>query len=284
MRLFFSVLFHESEFSIKDFSESIKFFYPEATILLSLSQSYSGKIENLSSCDNLMISPQRIYSSYSDGTVWFAHLSNLYNYYSNNEIKKTSSDRVVLCGSNEMFIKSGLELFLKKYKPKGYKPKNNIHFQRCSNSAAVKKFLLRKPIYHHVNEGFWFNPKDHNDKLISDFKDFSKWYTSKEYSYIRRRFKKLFHYSVSPKNWLGNKFSPLKFYIFCSAFEEIYFPSLYSNPSGKGTFCYMDFSKNLKISKNDISIALSNPNVFSIKRVERSEDDEIRHYLKNLRN
>ncbi|MEY0727006.1 hypothetical protein AB7254_07395 [Providencia rettgeri] len=292
-KLLLSLAVHENVDAIVDQIKNIKKYIPNSYLILHCSHNllheYKNEIYNcVSKFDNVYINPQSLHTNYLDGTVLLAHLINL-QYAESIQLEYSY---LLLLGSNEMYVRSGVEQYIKSFESSdGWQRAENEQFDDGFSRALNDPYLsliLRKnnlTLKKRAPEGtFYSNLQIQKSPFLSFIKSYN--FKLLLLFYSNKPLAKLRVSTLTPMARLLNK---LKVFNFLSplgyATEEFYLPSFFIGHS-KVTkpVCYMDWDNNLNISIEKINLIRDGmcEGKFSVKRVNRNMDDPIRIYINKL--
>lgn len=283
MKVLFSIPVHESESCVIDMCMNIIHFVPGSIIILHCQNGFEVSIpSDLSGV--VYLNPTGYETGFMDGSLSVVHLSNLY--YSL-EIK-LEFDYFCPFGSNQMFVRTGFSNYISKYSCSATDNMSDNDSQTVifSKDRALNRVLAGKTILKSAPEGTFYH-KDNvlnalrDPLLINWFSFIEKHYHSK-FSLITRKF---YRQLVRMMRLLKISFLIPPFIArFGYASEEILLPTLLSSKKlGKKT-CYIPWGRDsLSVKIDDVlSVHNSNENYFSVKRVDRFYDDEVRTYIREI--
>ncbi|MBY7770438.1 hypothetical protein KW411_16360 [Vibrio fluvialis] len=278
--LLFSIAIHESEDSVYDLINNINYFCINPIIILHIPK-YSSLDLKLTNYDNVFVNETNFMTGYADGTLTFVHLEN----FIQGEKLKLNYDYFIPFGSNQLFIKGGIEEYvLGAEKSECPLPEKNdfqnVVYNRDEQARAVFGEIARKS----APEGTFYR-KMIIDRIINDKKgklyfNNNRWVYTSGLGLCLRRFSGLFT-KVLVK--LGLEiFIPSFLARFSYATEEIVFPSIDFNGLTKKRYCYIPWHRNdIRVTVDDVRLLIEkDDHYFSVKRVERTYDDETRTFIR----
>ena len=278
-RILFSLAVHEAKDVVVDQIRNIQYYTKDAIIILHANAEFYNDITDLPELfPNVYLNPTALHTGYMDGSLFFVHYSNLL--YSRDK----DFDYFVMLGSNELFIRHGVE----------------NHIKQFDHSAAFKRILTNRWCPHYSSflddpnmvfmdlnhiykippEGSFYNREAVTSFLMND--GLANYYKEKTHLYTK---------PIDPK-WLKKAkkiLSKLKIYNTALydrphyALEEIIYPSLANCQAKIGPkTCFINWEDNLIVTISDIDEIRNEPNsnFYSVKRVDRIYDEPIRSYIR----
>ncbi|WP_163922334.1 hypothetical protein [Photobacterium sp. Alg240-V54] len=280
MSILFSIAVHEDEMSIIDLIDNINYYCKDCYIVLHLSK--QSKLNLNIEHTNLFINKNQFITGYADGTLSFVHYSN-YQYANKNKLKY---EYFIPFGSNQLFIKEGVEKYILGY-DKSYIPNvSNDNYQlSIYRKDSVMIELLGLNISKSAPEGTFYKKQ-----LIEDFvknKKVERYFLDSEWLYKKNvglKIRKVFCFTSKLFYKLDIiKYLPSFIARYSYASEELLFPSIISSGLTKDRFCYIPWhKKDLSVTIDEINECLSNGKYLSVKRIERSYDDPVRKYIREV--
>lgn len=287
--ILFSLAAHENFESLIDTLLNLHKHNPESIVVLHLEKKFSKNVsvDLLKKYDWIYINDESMYTGYMDQSLFFVHYSNL------KYIKKLNVNYSFFCmyASNQMFIKSGLELYLNSFEsfPLPEVKVGDIQLFRNRYDKLLYNYfsLTSTKILKSPPEGTFYSYRQ-VEKLLGNlfiseyFEKYSPYFRNYFLFRIRTFLTKLGHILVRQKLGFLNNLIPNFITRFTYASEEIIFPTLMYSGSVSmplNVFCYMDWNNDLYLSKEDIREQLENNSIYSVKRVVRQIDDPIRLYI-----
>lgn len=309
--LLFSIPVHEKPEVVLNQIENFKYFNPNSIVVLHVSlgmsvADYTRLKALFEDLDYVYINPIRLQTGWADGTLFKAHLENMR--FALREDLKFSY--FCLHASNEMFVKTGLEDWVKGIDA-GFdqvnEGKNNPvyqqidHFKKDINSSRILRRNGLKTVLGSQVEGTFYSrelvaiiTRRLEGRTLGELGGFFSIGIDKVGT-----FKSLVYRIIEV---LLRRFRfPLRVTPFCK--EEVYFPTLVSDLLSERitrnmSYCFMNWHNNLSINKNEIgwirenniaalhqsksfrtSTELSPFNYFTVKRVDRDLNDALRNYI-----
>jgi hypothetical protein len=280
MKLVFSIAVHEQPDVVINQIENFYKYNPGSSIILHVSKKFNKKYDsflNSISNERLLINPLSLETGHADGSQLAIHLSNLCYIVDS----KIPFNYFCISSSNELFIKNGLFDYVKNYECGSFlriEEKNNwwAGIKHDKYFFKLKNKLPTNKSYASQVEGIFFNSIT-SFQIYSLFKDFN---FNTYQSLINKILRKAIKYA---SKYIDIKVKPYPK-------EEFYFATVLGNICNSIglPYCYMNWSNNLTISKDIILEIIDNPNkyenIFSVKRVERKIDDQVRVFINNLNN
>lgn len=264
MHVVFSIPVHEKPFVIVDQVVNFRNFNPDCGIVLHVSPSLSDYdfeqlISLLNKFPRVFLNPHRLRTGFSD--IIQAHISN-FQYV---EHLRINYEYFCLSASNELFVKSGLYNFIKRYKA-GLQMKNINFSKEISISYRAQQ-----------DEALLSAIKEAGGNGVDDIVN-----SQVEGAFFQREiFKKIAGYI--DRNFCYENINILY------PREEIYFSSLLHLILHNGDVYkdnYTFFNKNspiIAVHLEDIlKIVEENGSKFSVKRIIRNYNDPIRFYIRNF--
>lgn len=279
-----SLAVHENSDVVLQQIRNIKKYVPNSIVILHLANGFDFN-EKVS---DVYINPISLNTGFLDGSLLFVHLSNLKHAYE----KNFNFEHVLFCGSNELFIKKGIDIFIEKYDcssswSRDQSTQIDDGFKRANLDKTLLSLLKKdqKILRKRAPEGTFYSKRLASREKIEkfwgclSFKLFFLFYRVKVLSKVRG-------IVLNPLARLIVKFNvKSSIAIFGYAAEEFYIPSIFHEDNAvlSDSTCYINWEKNLTITENEVDkLRLSLNNKFSVKRVERKLDDPIRLYIENL--
>lgn len=290
--IIFSVPVHESEDAILELAKNYHYFNPNCALVLHVSLKY-GNIDRLSSKlpINTFINNQRIWSGRADGSQMLMHLMN-YEYVLK---KNISFEYFSLNASNEFFIRKGLLDYMRPY-DSGFEISEvkdilkwkipSIANRDSFLQKSLSKKLINKKLYSCI-EGTYYK-KYVMDYIYENCIDHARYDFQTPF---KINYKKLYNHPYIYH--ILKRLFPTKYYVT----EEVYPPS-FAQKVAKSIgqpFCYFNTKHNMGfVTKNEIIAIVKQDmsmlpkydrhalgrNFYSVKRVIRTQEDEIRNFIK----
>jgi len=300
MIIVFSILVHEKLEIVLDQINNFKKFNPESVIVIHLSKSFRSQI-NSQICDleiirNVYINPISLDTGIGDNSQLFGHIENI-RYV----LKKSFYfDYVSLHASNDMFVRTGLDLYMRNFEVGSTnfqitKKKDWIQGKSAINDRVLQRILKDnsksvEDLRGSQVEGLFMN-KDIVIKVIDVFDNYN---ISSNVTLLGELMRRLFRSRYIRKIIIF--FNSSLFY----AKEEVYFATimnLFAHKFGQ-PYVYVNWVKNLNIDVEDI-IAIRNSDwsffyhklnensnskrvFYAVKRVQRDVNDPIRQYINSI--
>lgn len=312
--LLFSIPVHEKPEVVLNQIENFKYFNPNSMVVLHVSLGMSVVDYNrlevlLEGLDLVYINPTRLQTGWADGTLFKAHLETM-RFAIREGLAFT---HFCLHASNEMFVKAGLEDWVKGFDA-GFdqvnEGKNNPvyqqidHFKKDVFSSRILRRNGLKTVLGSQVEGTFYS-RELVELIIERLEGFSLGELGRFFSLgidnVRTIRPRIFRMIEVLLRRLG---FPLRVTPFCK--EEVYFPTLVGDLVGermtrKMSYCFINWHTNLTIKENEIDWIRENNiaalhqsknfrtssnwsvfNYFTVKRVDRDMNDDIRKYTKQL--
>lgn len=265
--IYFSVLIHEYPSSFDDIVASLNFFCKDDfKIVVCVSHELK---EALKYYPNVIINEEKFYTGYGDGSVFFAHVSNLSLIYQ----RLSKDDLFVLHGSNELYVKNFRKHDLVSVQGKIFvEPLDeNVHYFFVKGEE-----LFQRPFYQRPCEGIVLDGAEllvNEGYLRSLYSSYRMFYVTNWGFSIRKFFRKIkFLFYRAPR------LVPFFVVPLITAYEELLFPTLFQCKSRTASHCYLDFRNNLEIQLELCAEIIENPRYLSLKRVDR-QPNELRDFL-----
>lgn len=306
MNLGISIPVHEQMEVVCDQIRNINYFVQNPKIVLHISRQFKDFNENMiiDEFDNVHINPVRFFTSLYTPVLSLIHVS---NYLFLNEVEDI--DYFSLNSSNELFIKRNVEKYIQKFDAGVSQIIVSLNTEWIHGKQALKdKKLTEMRIKYNIHNIY-------GSQIEGSF------YTRKIFLEIAEIIKNEFDYKHGVHELLLFDFPILKKYISYSSrailnkfshkiysTEEVYFPTLASNKVKRigHPYCYLNWKNNLALTIKEIKLIKLNKislsvekgkesnlflslsaekgkesNFFSVKRVPRIMDDEIRRYIRS---
>jgi hypothetical protein len=312
LKIVFSLPVHENADVVIDQIRNFQFFAPDSLILLHVSNEFCGwgkySIKDFEKMDNVIVNPARMSTSYGTGVIVKLHVSNF-----EEAQKHCKFDFFNLHSSNDMFIKHGLESYLKTSES-GFFPLKVpygtrwVHGKEAFRDKTLRKIMKQQKIQAVLGsqiEGTFYSTnlfekiagvlKENMDKIFSPntSADCKKSLTKYHNSTLKKVNSKLLYYLFKNSLLEENR---------CYAKEEVYFPTIAAKYAQTVVppYTYINWPTNLAISKEDIDDIRQNSReffsrpgisasenhkyreIFSVKRIARVYDDPLREYIRSL--
>ena len=265
--IYFSVLIHEYPSSFDDIVASLNFFCKDDfKIVVCVSHELK---EALKYYPNVIINEEKFYTGYGDGSVFFAHVSNLSLIYQ----RLSKDDLFVLHGSNELYVKNFRKHDLVSVQGKIFvEPLDeNVHYFFVKGEE-----LFQRPFYQRPCEGIVLDGAEllvNEGYLRSLYSSYRMFYVTNWGFSIRKFFRKIrFLFYRAPL------LVPFFVVPLITAYEELLFPTLFQCKSRTASHCYLDFRNKLEIQLELCAEIIENPHYLSLKRVDR-QPNELRDFL-----
>ena len=281
MKLLFSIAVHESSESINDMIQNINYFVKKPVIVLHVKK---GSELSINKVHNVYINENSYITGFSDASLSAVHLSNFY--YSKS--KEMDFDYFLPFGSNQLFIRSGIEEYLDGVVCSHAKPvsTSNYHYKLFKRDKLLKS-ILGSYINKTAPEGTFYKKSELEHKLKvfnieNYFNIIIPFYESEYGAKYRRMCTKVSKLLIKLKL---NLLIPSKIARYSYASEEFLFPSIFTNEKlTKEKYCFIPWAKkNFKVEIEEIKEILDDGgSFFSVKRVERNIDDEVRTYIREV--
>ncbi len=302
--LLFSIPVHEQPDVVLNQIQNFTFYNPDSTIVLHVSAwmpeaDYRQLSSHVVPLENVYINDERLWSGHADGTQLKMHVLNILY------ARKLGLNYEFICfhASNDMFVRSGVQSFISEMC--GCAETNPLtrdhtwpHTKACFNDKKLQEIMRRNSLsLIRVNqfEGSFYKRRI-IETVVDRILDVGMDEITGLYSHGLKRLSTRFaHWTnkgikkaiasckkrlIPLPGWLelGYGFYPK---------EEAYFPTLSQDLiHRKGSkYCYMNWSAQLLITKEDVDNIRSNKmkeDYFAVKRVGRKLDDPLRQYISNL--
>ncbi|MEQ4705922.1 hypothetical protein [Providencia huaxiensis] len=277
--LLFSIAVHESAESVYDLVNNINYFCLSPSIIIHVPQD-SKMMLDFSKHNNVYINRTRLLTGYVDGTLTFVHIENYL------ECKRIGLhfDYFIPFGSNQLFIKSGIESYIYgSVKNESSSPnKKDYHYQvhlRDKSAHKILSSVLRKS----APEGTYYKHDVMEHILSSGGMQYYKeniWIYRSQLGLRIRKFASLLTRVMIKLKLVS--LIPSFIARFSYASEEIIFPSIKYEGIEKKIFCFIPWErKNIKVTIKDIEkLRNQSSHYYSVKRIERDYYDEVRVFIR----
>lgn len=289
MKILISIAVHEDISVVKDTIENLLYYLQDPIVLIHSRPNLFCDVNKLVSSYNnyVYLNPTSFYTGYVDGSLFFVHYSNLKFANENNLM----FDYFLPFGSNQLFIKKGIEKYISNYTCSKSVSKNKNHLYTCPHYT---KFYYdsyfkntNKIAYKAAPEGHYYNYKL-TKKLLDDvsirsiYQNLSANYLSESHQRKRLLLHKIAKYAYYFRIL---RFFPAKLLIYTYALEEIILPGLSKNQNKMGsTYCYINWKNNLKVTIEDVNQLRLIGNFYAVKRVDRIMNDPLRMFIRKTSN
>lgn len=288
MKILISIAVHENISVVKDTIENLLYYLQDPIILIHSRPNLFCDVNKLAiNYHNVYLNPTAFYTGYVDGSLFFVHFSNLKFANVNNLI----FDYFIPFGSNQLFIKKGIEKYISSYTCSKSRIMNKNYLYKCPHYTRFyfdSNFQYDKQIvFKSAPEGHFYHynltKKLLNDSSIeSVYKNLYLNYLSESHQRKRLLLHKISKYAYYFKIL---RFFPAKLLIYTYALEEIIFPGLSKNQNKIGsTYCYINWKNKLKVTIEDVNQFRLIGNFYAVKRVDRIMNDPLRMFIRETSN
>ncbi|RPF00123.1 hypothetical protein [Vibrio crassostreae] len=289
MKILFSLPVHEKQDCVDDLIDNIIYFVKKPVIILHVSEGFDYKLQDKHR-SVVHINPVKIKSGFLDGSLSIIHILNLM--FVKEKIK--SVDYFMPISSNQLFVKKDIERYLINYSEskavnQSLEQTDFAHYPLYKKDKFWKRICEEKHVYKVSPEGTFYKyslVKEIIDYLSND-SEFNK-ITKEIYMSdvgLRRRRRAVSISKVMKKIKLVSLI-PSQLASLSYASEEIVLPTLFKKNIEVGDkVCFLPWGNNLAVSIEDVdNLRKTESSYFSVKRVDREYNDEVRVYIRSLMN